>query len=113
MRGKNWFQNHSKTDFPKRAFSNRDRGAVKMRTERNKWEIIIDVLEVIRAEEKAKKTRIMHMAYLDWRNFRRHFNFLIEEGFIMKCNPDNECYKLTENGDNLLKKLNEVNEILR
>jgi predicted transcriptional regulator len=88
-------------------------GSVKMRRERNKWEIIIDVLEVIRAEEKAKKTRIMHMAYLDWRNFSRHFNFLIEEGFIMKCNPENECYTLTENGDNLLKKLNEVHEILR
>ncbi|VVB94648.1 Winged helix-turn-helix [uncultured archaeon] len=84
-----------------------------MRKERNKWEIIIDVLEVIRVEEKAKKTRIMHKAYLDWRNFRRHFNFLIDEGFIMKCNPDDECYKLTENGGNLLKKLNEVHEILR
>jgi predicted transcriptional regulator len=90
----------------------RDRGAVKMRSDRSKWEIILDILEVIRAEEKAKKTRIMYMAYLDWRNFTRHFNFLLEEGHIMKCNPDNECYKLTENGDNLLKKLKEVHEIL-
>jgi predicted transcriptional regulator len=83
-----------------------------MGSERSKWEIILDILEVIRAEEKAKKTRIMYMAYLDWRNFKRHFNFLLEEGYIMKCNPDNECYKITENGDNLLKKLKEVHEIL-
>ncbi len=54
----------------------------------------------------------MYNAYIDWRNFVRHFNFLLEEGYIMKCNPDNECYKLTENGDNLLKKLKEVHEIL-
>jgi len=66
-----------------------------MGSERSKWEIILDILEVIRAEQKAKKTRIMYMAYLDWRNFTRHFNFLLEEGHIMKCNPDNECYKLT------------------
>jgi predicted transcriptional regulator len=29
---------------------------------RSKWEIIIDVLEVIRVEENAKKTRIMYKA---------------------------------------------------
>jgi len=52
------------------------------------------------------------MACLDWKNFRRHFNFLLEEDYIIKCNPDNESYKLTENGYNLLKKLKEVHEIL-
>ena len=83
-----------------------------MRSTRSKWEIILDILEVIRVKEKAKKTRIMYNAYIDWRNFVRHFNFLLEEGYIMKCNPDNEFYKLTENGDNLLKKLKEVHEIL-
>ncbi len=84
-----------------------------MRKERNKWEIIIDVLEVIQTDGKAKKTRIMHKAVLDWRNFRRHFNFLLEEGFIAKCNPDNGYYRLTEEGENLLKKLNAVRGILR
>jgi len=73
-------------------FIGRDRDAVKMRSERSKWEIILVILEVIRAEENAKKTRIMYMAYLDWRNFMRHFNFLLEEGYIMKRNPDNDCY---------------------
>lgn len=84
-----------------------------MRKERNKWEIILEVLKVMQEEEIVKKTRIMNKAYLDWRNFRRHFNFLIDEGFVMKCNPNNGCYKLTENGGNLLKKLNEVDQIMR
>jgi predicted transcriptional regulator len=83
-----------------------------MSSDRSKWEIILDILEVIRTEEKVKKTRIMYNAYLDWKNFMRYFNFLLEKGCIMKCNPDNECYKLTENGDNLLKKLKEVQKIL-
>jgi len=83
-----------------------------MRSARGKWRIILDLLEIIQAEEKPKKTRIMYMACLDWKNFRRHFNFLLEEDYIIKCNPDNESYKLTENGYNLLKKLKEVHEIL-
>ena len=65
----------------------RDRGAVKMRSDRSKWEIILDILEVIQTEKKMKKTRIMYNAYLDWRNFMRYFNFLLEKGCIMKCNP--------------------------
>jgi predicted transcriptional regulator len=64
-----------------------------MRTERNKWEIIIAVFEVIRAEEKAKKTRIMHMAYLDWRNFKRHFNFLY--WFLLFLSLPNRVLKST------------------
>ena len=85
-----------------------------MKRERSKWEIILDVLKVIQEEDgNAKKTRIMQRAYLDWRNFKRHFTFLVDEGFVTKCNPDNGCYKLTENGRNLGKKLKELNEILR
>lgn len=78
---------------------------------RSKWEIILDILKVIEEEEKVKKTRIMQMAYLDWRNFQRHFDFLLEEGFIAEC-KDPECYVVTENGQNLFKKLKEVSEIL-
>ena len=76
-----------------------------MSSDRSKWEIILDILEVIRTEEKVKKTRIMYNAYLDWRNFMRYFNFLLEKGCIMKCTPDNECYKLTENGDEIVGKV--------
>jgi predicted transcriptional regulator len=82
-----------------------------MKKERSKWEIISDILKVTREEKKAKKTRIMHMAYLDWRNFKRHFDYLLEEGFIAEC-KDPEFYGVTENGQNLFKKLKEVSEML-
>jgi predicted transcriptional regulator len=84
-----------------------------MKKERSKWEIILDILKVTKEEKKVKKTRIMQKANLDWRNFSRHFDFLIEENFIVECNPEKSCYELTENGENLLNKLKEVNEILR
>lgn len=84
-----------------------------MKKERNRWEIILDILNAIKEEKKVRKTRIMHKANLDWRNFRRYYNFLLEEGLIVKCNPENDCYMLSESGGNLLNKLKEVGEVLR
>lgn len=83
-----------------------------MKRERSKWEIISDILKVVREEEKAKKTRIMQKAYLDWRNFQKYFEFLLAEGFIKKCNPDPGFYEVTESGKILLNKLKEIGEIM-
>lgn len=88
-------ENHDKTIFHK---------------DRSKWEIVRDLLRVIKEENHAKKTRIMHKAYLDWRNFNKYFDFLIEEGFITNC--DSDTYKLTEKGEELRKRLFQVNEML-
>jgi len=84
---------------------------------RGRWEIIYDILRETAEEEKtgegtAKKTRIMQGAYLDWRNFQRHFEFLLDRGFI-DCPEGEDCYYLTEEGINLLKRLGEVNEIVK
>lgn len=68
------------------------------------------MLKVTKEENKAKKTRIMQRAYLDWRNFQKYFDFLLEEGFIANCDP--ECYELTEKGEELRKRLDQVDEIL-
>jgi predicted transcriptional regulator len=82
-----------------------------MKKERTKWEIFLDILKVIKEEENVKKNRMMHRANLDWRNFKRHFDYLQAEGFITTCNPDFDCYKLTDKGKNLLQKLKEVAEL--
>lgn len=79
---------------------------------RSRWEIIYDILEETseaenRGEGKAKKTRIMHGAYLDWRNFQRHFDFLMEQGFI-DCIKGEDCYCLTEKGRDLLNQLKDL-----
>jgi hypothetical protein len=34
------------------------------------------------AGNKAKKTCVMKMPYLDWRNLQRHFGFLMENGVV-------------------------------
>jgi predicted transcriptional regulator len=84
-----------------------------LRKERNRWEIIRDVLIVTQDEVKAKKTRIMQKACLDWRNFQRYFDFLLGEGFIGEINnPHKGNYEITEKGKLLLKRLKEVGELL-
>ena len=84
---------------------------------RGRWEIIYDILRETAEEEKAgegkaKKTRIMQGAYLDWRNFQRHFEFLVDSGFI-DYQEGEDSYYLTEAGTNLLKRLGEVNDIMK
>ncbi len=92
----------------------RSRENIGMRKERSRWEIIEDILIVLMSEEKSKKTRIMQRAYLDWKNFQRYFDFLLEEGFMVKCNNlgDEGYYELTDRGKELLIRLKNVREIL-
>jgi predicted transcriptional regulator len=87
---------------------------------RNRWEIFLDILKVMSEEEqesngKVKKTRIMQRALLDWRNFQKHFKFLLEHGFIGEIDDPKEgtCYDLTEKGHDLMGKLRDVERILR
>jgi predicted transcriptional regulator len=83
---------------------------------RSRWEIFLDILKVIaESGKRAKKTRIMQNAYLDWRNFQRHFNFLLGKGFVGNHDDEEEgkFYYLTDKGRDLLQRLSEVEEILR
>jgi len=82
-----------------------------LRKDRSRWEIVQDLLNVAKEEKKAKKTRIMQRANLDWRNFQRYFGFLLEEGFIENC--DSNCYALTKRGEEMIKRLDQVDEMLR
>ncbi len=90
---------------------------VELKNERSKWDIIHDMLKAIQEEDGAKKTHIMQRAYLDWRLFKKYFNFLSEEGLIAKSTPEmhhgpGEYYVLPEKGRELLKRLKEVNGML-
>ncbi len=83
-----------------------------MGKDRSRWEIIFDILHVMQKEKKIKKTRLMQMAYLDWRNFKKYFVYLLEENFISESNPDSNNFSLTEDGVELLERLKKVNELL-
>ena len=85
---------------------------------RSEWRIILDILRVIYEEEKegkVKKTRIMHKANLDWKNFQKRFNSLLDKGVIESTSdPEKgESYYLTEKGIDLMKRLREVEVILK
>ncbi len=82
-----------------------------MKKERSRWEIIHDILKAAQEEKYAKKTRIMQKAYLDWRNFQRYFDFLVDEGFLSNS-PGGESYEPTERGRQLFDRLSEVRAIL-
>jgi predicted transcriptional regulator len=83
---------------------------------RSRWEISFDILEATSEEEKAhggkaKKTRIMQAAHLDWRNFQRYFDFLLEHNFI--ASPEGEdYYYITAKGSNLKEQLRELGDLL-
>ncbi len=82
-----------------------------MQSKRSRWELIYDVLKVTYEEKMSKKTRIMQRAHLDWRNFKKYFDLLMDKGFITECNniPDN--YEVTEKGMKLLERFRKVDEI--
>lgn len=90
--------------------SNKNIIGANLRKDRSRWEIVQDLLRVTKEEKKGKKTRIMQKAYLDWRNFQRYFSFLLEEGFIANC--DLNCYELTKRGEELIRRLDQVDEML-
>ncbi len=83
-----------------------------VKRERSRGEIIRDVLAVTLEEENARKTRIMQRSYLNMVTFGKYFDFMLNKGFLEKCNPEAGCYKVTEKGKNLLRRLKELDEIL-
>lgn len=69
---------------------------------RGKWEIISSILEAL--EKGGSKTRIQYNSYLNYKSFKRYFDFLLAGGFI----ESNPSYRLTEKGKRLLEKLREL-----
>jgi len=75
---------------------------------RSRGEIIYNILkEISKLEKEGKKTRIMQ-GDLDWWNFQRYLDFLLEADYIT-CPEGENCY-LTEKGRDLLKRLSELKD---
>ena len=90
--------------------SNKNDNGTILRKDRSRLEIVQDILKATKAENKVKKTRMMQRAYLDWRNFQRYFDYLLREGFIANC--DSNCYELTNRGEELIRRLDKIDEML-
>ncbi len=87
----------------------RIRTVVDLRKGRNRWLIMHDVLKVMQ-EDEVNKTHIMRRADLDWRNFKRYFDFLLEKKYIHRTADGR--YMLNDNGRQLLEKLKDINGML-
>lgn len=84
---------------------------MKRRKQRSGWELISEILSEISKEGKrAKKTRILKGAYLDWWSFEKYFTRLQDGGFIRKIDDPatGTIYELTERGNDLKGRLEEV-----
>ena len=88
-----------------------DKGKSWMKKKRSQHEIIYDILSSLHQEKNARKTKIMQMSYLDWRNFDRYFRLLQDENCISRSRRHVECYELTEKGLKLLKSLKPLDEL--
>jgi predicted transcriptional regulator len=73
------------------------------RSYRSKYDIIADILQV--AMNGSKKTRIMHMANVNYHSFCKYFKMLLEDGLIAEYRDSNGelIYKTTETGIEHLK----------
>ncbi len=84
-----------------------------LKKRRSRWVIIADILKVLTEEKRSTKTRIMQRAYIDWRIFKKYFEFLLAEGFIAKTNESEpETYNIADKGIELLKRLKNVDEMM-
>ncbi len=89
-------------------------GDMREKKKRSRMEIVMDILTVFLDETNIKRTRITERAHLNWNNFQKYSDFLLEEGFITKCNiSEVEVYELTKKGRDLLKRLKGVDELLQ
>ncbi len=79
-----------------------------LQIQRNRWDVISDILEEISWEGGVQKTN------LDWKSVKRYFDFLMDNGFLdVGDEPGKgESYKLTEKGQDLLLKLQTVTEMI-
>ncbi|BBD72189.1 hypothetical protein HS1genome_0578 [Sulfodiicoccus acidiphilus] len=73
------------------------------RRNRNKLEIMMDIMEACR--EGSRKTRIMYTANLSYELTKKYISEMEKMGLIIKREEDGEMFFLTERGRNLLDKL--------
>jgi len=77
---------------------------------RSKWEITYAILKALQNGETSK-TRIMYKAYLDWRNFTKYIEFLMDKGIVVE--KDGGKLEMTEKGEKVLKIMEELVELIK
>ena len=76
---------------------------------RTRLTILADILSVFDDGNTAKKTQIMYKAYLSYSLLVQYLRDLTQAGLIIQ--GDENCYKLTTQGETFLAKLREYDKI--
>ncbi len=89
-----------------------------MKQRRSRLEVHLEVLYTIRSGVK-KPTRIMYGANLSWKPLQRVLGTLIQQGLVIKVDPEDlrdkrtsVCYDLTPKGENVLSYFNKAKALL-
>lgn len=75
---------------------------------RSRWDIVYEILESVEKGVKVK-SRLMHATNLDWRIFSKYISYLEKEKYLVY---NEEGYKITEKGIELLRKLREFKRVI-
>jgi predicted transcriptional regulator len=89
---------------------------MRRKKQRSGWELISEILgEVSKEGKRAKKTRILKGAYLDWWSFEKYFTWLQNGGFIKRIDDPavGTIYELTDKGEDLRGRLKDVDSMLQ
>ncbi|MCD4820588.1 MAG: winged helix-turn-helix domain-containing protein [Methanococcoides sp.] len=79
-----------------------------MGTMREKLEIIVDILKVLKGSE-VTKTSIVYKANLNFKRANHYLDMMMQMGLIEKSTNK---YNITETGNEYFKVMNEVNSII-
>lgn len=75
---------------------------------REKFEIIVDILKILKGSE-ATKTNIVYKANLNFKRAGNYLDMMMKMGLIEK---QTNKYNITETGNEYFKVMNEVNSII-
>ncbi len=85
--------------------------ALEVTRSRRGWlEVLADILKVADMESGVNKTTIVYRANLNFKRFKRYFDFLVSRGLIEEIPLNNGYvhYKTTEKGQEFLKRYNHL-----
>lgn len=81
-----------------------------MTMKRSREKIVAEILEV--CVGSASKTRIVYQTNLNFNTVKPHLNTLTKKEFLQTIDGDPVLYKTTDNGIDLLKRLQSIQEDL-
>ncbi len=79
---------------------------------RDRTEIIKQILDITDGAENVTRTKLMYKAFLSYRQLKEYLELLIEKD-LLRYDSITHTYKTTEKGMRLLQSCNELDEMMK